>query len=320
MKAAVLHEFGTTPKYQDFPDPPVGENQILVQVKAVPLENVDRAMAKGTHFASRQFLPTLPAIVGFDGIGMMQDGSLVGFGGIKPPYGAMAENAAISMHVSVPVGVDAVTAAAVPASTITALFPLKWVGKLQEGETVLINGATGFSGKLAVQVAKLLGAGRVVGTGRNEESLRELTELGANAVIDLKRTDDEIKDAFTREAGAGYDVVLDFLWGHPTELLIQTLVPSELGFNAHKTRLVQIGEMAGATISLAADALRTSGLEITGGGSSITPEIIGEATRIAWEWIQGDKVRADIEVVPLHDIERAWERTDIHGKRLVIVP
>src|SRR5262249_11428310 len=155
------------------------------------------------------------------------DGKLIGFGGIRPPYGSMAEKVAINKvyYVPIPDGVDAATAATVPASAMTALFPLKYGANLQPGETVLINGATGFAGILAVQVAKLLGAGRVVGTGRNDESLRSLMELGADAVIDLKQSDQQLAEAFTKAAGeTGYHVIIDFLWGHPTEVLIKTLV------------------------------------------------------------------------------------------------
>src|SRR5262245_15954343 len=112
MKAAVLHQFGETPHYADFPDPVANEDQLRIRVKAVSLENVDRAMTKDAHFASRQFFPTLPAIVGFDGIGALEDGTLVGFGGMTPPYGAMAEIAVVpKTHVvPVPDGVDAIIA------------------------------------------------------------------------------------------------------------------------------------------------------------------------------------------------------------------
>jgi NADPH:quinone reductase-like Zn-dependent oxidoreductase len=321
MKAAVLHQFGEAPKYEDFPDPTPGEGQILIHVKAVALENVDKMMAEGSHFASQQFLSTLPAIVGFDGIGMLEDGRLVGFGGVKAPYGAMAEKTIIpeGYHVPVPEGVDAVIAAALPASALTSLFPLKWGAKLQPGETVLINGATGVSGKLAVQIARLLGAGRVIGTGRNEESMKQIQEFGADAFIDLKQSDEKLMEDFKQEAGEGYDVILDFLWGYPTQILIQTLVPSELRI-AKPVRLIQIGEKAGATISLSADSLRTSGLEIRGGAAGITPEAMGEATNQVWEWLKANKLHMDIEQVPLKDIEMIWKRTDFQGKRIVILP
>ena len=321
MKAAVLHNFGETPRFEDFPDPTPGDGQILVNVKAVALENVDKVMADGSHYASRQFLSTLPAIVGFDGIGRLDDGRLVGFGGVKAPYGAMAEKTVIpeDYHVPVPEGVDAVTAAALPASALTSLFPLKWGAKLQEGETVLINGAMGVSGRLAVQIAKLLGAGRVIGTGRNPHSMKKIKEFGAEAVIDLNQSDEKLTEAFKREAGAGYDVILDFLWGHPTDVLIKTLVPDELRMSK-PVRLVQIGEKAGATISLSADSLRTSGLQIFGGAAGITPEAMGEATTQVWDLIKANKLIMDIEQVPLKDIEQVWKRTDFQGKRIVIIP
>jgi NADPH:quinone reductase-like Zn-dependent oxidoreductase len=321
MKAAVLHKLGETPRFEDFPDPVPGENQILIYVKAVALENVDKVMADGSHFASQQFLPTLPAIVGFDGVGMLEDGRLVGFGGVKAPYGAMAEKTVIpkGYYVPVPEGVDAVTAAALPASALTSLFPLKWGAKLQPGETVLINGATGVSGKLAVQIAKLLGAGRVVGTGRNEKSMKQVREFGADAIIDLKQSDEKLNEAFKREAGNGYDVILDFLWGHPTEILIRTLVPNEIRMSK-RVRLIQIGEKAGTTISLSADSLRTSGLEISGGAAGITAEAISEGTNQVWDLLKANKLHMDIEQVPLQDIENTWKRTDFEGKRIVIIP
>lgn len=110
------------------------------------------------------------------------------------------------------------------------------------------------------------------------------------------------------------------MWGHPTELLIEALVPREISFAKHRVRLVQIGEVVGPKISLAAEALRTSGLEILGAGGGLTPESIAEGTQQVWEWIQAGKLQADIEQVPLKDVESAWKRTDVHGKRIVIVP
>jgi NADPH:quinone reductase-like Zn-dependent oxidoreductase len=323
MKAAVLHHFGGVPHYEDFPDPVLKDDEILVQVKAVALENIDRAIVQGTHFASRQSLPQFPAIVGLDGIGMLDDGQLVGFGGLQPPYGAMAEKVAIprTYALPIPTDVDAVTASAVPGSALTALFPLKWGAHMQPGETVLVNGATGFSGKLAIQVAKLLGAQRVIGTGRNEAALQSLHALGADGVIDLKQPDGQLTEAFRQQAGdAGYHVILDFLWGHPTELLLNSLVPRELSFARHRVRLVQIGDIAGPTIALAAEALRTTGLEILGAGSNLSPEAIAEGTSLMWEWLRAGKLSAEIEQVPLKEVERAWQRPDVHGKRIVIVP
>src|ERR1700722_5992615 len=240
MKAAVIDKFGDTPQYQDFPDPTSNVGDIAIQVKAVVLENFDKMTAKGIHYASKQFFPQFPAIVGHSGVGTLENGALVSFGGVKPPYGTMAEKAIVpeiykAYITPVPHGVDATVAASLPASALTSLLPLRWGTKLQPRETVLVNGATGVSGKIAIQIAKLLGAERIVGTGRDGEGLDAITKLGADVAIDMKQSDEKITEAFIKEAGTGYDVVLDFLWGRPTELFLRTLVPKEAGFAVHKT-------------------------------------------------------------------------------------
>jgi NADPH:quinone reductase-like Zn-dependent oxidoreductase len=271
MKAAVIQKFGDIPRYAEFPDPVAGGGEVAVKVRAVVLENFDKLAASGKHYASRHMFPVFPAIVGHSGIGELEDGTLVTFGGTRPPYGAMAQIAVVPKEYKaymapIPTGVDPLLAAALPPSALTSLLPLKYGVNLQFGETVLINGATGVSGKIAVQMAKLLGAGKVVGTGRDGASLQMVLKLGADAVIDTRKSDGEVKEAYLRETDKGYDVVLDYLWGHPTELLLQALVPKQAGFVTHKTRLVQIGEAAGPTITLPAEALRTSGVRLTGAG------------------------------------------------------
>jgi NADPH:quinone reductase-like Zn-dependent oxidoreductase len=320
MKAAVLHNLGEAPRYENFLDPVPGENEVLVNVKAVALDNAVKAIANGSHFSSKQFLAQLPAIIGFSGIGAVDDGTIVGFGGMKPPYGSMAEKAVIPQEytVRIPEGVEPAVAAVVPSSALTSYLPLRWIAKLQHGETVLINGATGVSGKIAIQIAKLLGAGRIIGTGRNEKSLQQLYELGADDTVDLKLPDKNLSYAFAKELEKGCDIILDFLWGHPTEILLNALVPKQLGLAKRKVRLVQIGEMAGASLTLPADTIRTSGLEIYGGGN-IPYEVMPESTSQIWDYIQQGKLTMDIERIPLHEIESIWERANSDGKRTVIV-
>jgi NADPH:quinone reductase-like Zn-dependent oxidoreductase len=322
MKAAVLYNFGDIPRYEEFPDPQPGQDDILVQVHAVVLENFDKMTAAGKHYASQSLFPAFPAIVGHSGIGTLADGTLVIFGGVTPPYGTMAEKAVVPQRyrqylTPVPDGVSASVAAALPASAMTSLLPLRYGTKLQNGESVLINGATGVSGKVAVQIAKMLGAGRIVGTGRDAAGLEIIKQLGADAGIDLSQSDQAITKAFLQEAGKGYDLILDFLWGHPTELLLRTLVPVEAGFASHRTRFVQIGEAAGSTISLSADTLRTSGVEMMG-ASNISPEVVPEALQQVWKWIQAHQLQIDIEEYPLKEVAEAWQRKT-SGKRIVIV-
>lgn len=323
MKAAVIRSFGDIPRYEEFPDPVPGQDDLLIQVRAVVLENFDKMTAAGKHYASQSLFPTFPAVAGHSGVGTLADGTLVTFGGVTPPHGTMAERAVVPQRYRlalspVPAGVPASLAAALPASALTSLLPLKYGARLQSGETVLINGATGVSGKVAVQVARSLGAGRIVGTGRDEAGLRAIRHLGADVGIDLSQPDEAITKEFLQEAGKGYDIVLDFLWGHPAELLLNTLVPNEVGFAAHRTRFVQIGEAAGSKISLSAATLRTSGLEMTGAGV-IPPDAVPEAMRQVWEWAKINQLQIDIEEVPLSEIAAAWQRK-VEGKRIVLIP
>lgn len=174
----------------------------------------------------------------------------------------------------------------------------------------------------AVQIARHLGAERVVAAGRNPRVLSTLRDLGADATIALDRSDQELTAAFIREAGPGrFDVVLDYVWGHPTEVLLEVLTRHDLKVAASRTRVVEIGEMAGPTITLRAAALRSSGLELYGsGGGSVPHEAIFEAFPRMWALALSGKLRIKTEPIPLADVEQAWQRRDLDGRRLVLVP
>ncbi len=323
MKAAVLHEFGSLPRYEDFPEPIAGAGDVLIHVRAVALENFDKMVAQGVHYASKRIFPQFPAIVGHSGAGTLADGTLVTFGGSRPPYGTMAEMAVVPREYAgyvtpVPEGVDAGLAAGLPASALTSYLPLKWGAKLEPGQTVLILGASGVSGKLAVRIASLLGAGKVVAAGRETSVLESLPEAGASAIIDLKLPDAEVYDAFVRESNGVYDVILDFLWGHPAELLFRAITPNEAGFARHRTRYIQIGQSAGAVITFRAEALRTSGLEMSGLGN-VPPGALPQALQQIWTWVREGKLTMDIEKVELSCVTEAWLRKTT-GQRIVIVP
>lgn len=320
MKAAVLEGFGQIPRYADFPGPIAEAGETLIRVEACVLEHFDKGAAAGTHYSSRKLFPAFPAVPGTDGVGRTPEGHRVCFGGVRPPYGAYAEQAAAGYTVPVPEGISAERAAAIPPSALTSLLPLKFSAALVPGETVLINGATGVSGRIAVQVARLLGAEKIVATGRNQRSLTLLKTLGADTVIDLTRSDEELSNDFRIAAGEkGFDVVVDFLWGRPAELLINTLIPREAGFPAHRTRYIQIGEKAGAGIGLPGSALRTSGLMLMG-APVITHETVFREMEQIWKWIGQNQLYMDIESVPLSRVSEAWQREDWAGRRLVLVP
>jgi NADPH:quinone reductase-like Zn-dependent oxidoreductase len=321
MKAAVLHAFGQPPRYGDFADPQATEGEVLVRVKAASLKNVDKMMASGSHYDR---LADLPCVCGVDGVGVLDDGARVFCGGARPPYGMMAERTVVSRAwcLPIPEQVSDVTAAALPNPALSAWLGLTWRAQLKPGETVLILGATGVAGQLAVQIAKHLGAERVVAAGRNPRVLRTLRDLGADATIPLDLPDQELTAAVIREAGPGrFDVVLDYVWGHPTEVLLEALTRHDVKAAASRTRWVEIGEMAGATIALSAAALRSSGLELYGsGGGSVPYEAIFEAYPQVWALATSGKLRIQTEPVPLADVESAWQRRDLDGRRLVFVP
>jgi len=146
--------------------------------------------------------------------------------------------------------------------------------------------------------------------------------FGADAFINLDQPDEKLSEAVKKEAGEGYDVILDYLWGHPTEVILGTFVPSHIGFARKSTRFIQIGGLAGQFIRLSAYSLTTSGLEIHGFGTRNTPETletIAESTRQVWDMIKQGALSMDVATFPLKDIERAWELEE-HGRRIVIVP
>ncbi len=321
MKAAVLHALGQPPRFEEFPNPTPNPGEVIVHVKAASIKNLDKMTARGTHYDS---LSQFPAIVGTDGVGLLEDGSRVFCGGSRRPYGMMAEQAVVSRQRCMPIpdGVGDAIAAALPNPALSSWLPLVWRAQLKPGETVLILGATGVAGKLAIQIAKILGANRVVAAGRNERVLKSLPDLGADATISLSLPDEELTAAFAREAQKGnLDVILDFVWGHPTEVLLNVLTGHDFQRVSLRNRLVEIGEMAGPTITLRAEALRSSGVEIYGsGGGIIPPATIFETLPKVWELAIAGKLKIDIETVPLSDIENAWQRQDLNGRRLVVIP
>src|SRR5215475_13340774 len=182
MKAAVLHALGESPRCESFADPQPIEGEVLVRVKAAALKNVEKMMTSGSHYDR---IGRLPCVCGLDGVGHLDDGTRVFCGGARPPYGMMAERVVVSRAwcLPVPEEIDDVTAAALPNPALSAWLSLVWRAQLRPGETVLILGATGVAGKLAVQIAKHLGAGRVIAAGRNEQVLNTLNNMGADATI-----------------------------------------------------------------------------------------------------------------------------------------
>lgn len=320
MKAAVLHEFGKPSVYEEFPKPIPTESEVIVRMRAAGLSRASKGIASGSHYSSYR---KLPVIVGLDGVGSLEDDTRVFSGGCRPPYGTMSELTVVSKgwYMPVPRGINDLIAAALPNAALSSWLPLEHRARIQRGETVLILGATGVSGTIAIQVAKHLRAGRVVAVGRNEGVLRTLSDIGADSTISLNMPDEKLTSAFAAEATEHpFNIILDYVWGHPAEVLVSSMIRNDMFGEPARTRYVSIGALAGPTASIPSAALRSSGLEIYGsGGGSASRQTIAETMPQLWRAVADGKIKADIEEVPLADVEETWNRPQTNG-RIVFVP
>ncbi|HMG32700.1 MAG TPA: zinc-binding alcohol dehydrogenase family protein [Blastocatellia bacterium] len=320
MYAAVLHTIGTAPRYEEFPEPVLSDNvsEALVHVHAASLKPVDKQLASGSHYASRG---QLPRVCGLDGVGHLDDGQRVFFGGPRPPHGAMAQRTVVPRALAFPVpeNVSDETAAALPNPGVSAWLSLTYRAKLMRGENVLILGATGVTGKLAVKIAKLLGAARVVAAGRSQQALSTLHDLGADATISLTLPETELSEAFQQQAcKSGFQVVIDYVWGHPAETFMAAITSREFAVIKSETRFVQVGESAAPIITLPAAVLRSTALTILGTAGIPPRNVLLEAFQRVMAHAASGELHIDTERVPLADIESAWQR-DQPGRRLVII-
>ena len=319
MDAAVLHAFGEVPRCEPFPEPVARDGEVLVHVHAAALKPVDKQLASGSHYASTR---ELPFVCGIDGMGHLDHGQRVYFGGARSPYGAMAERTVVPRAFTFPVpdGVSDEVAAALPNPGVSAWLSLAFRAKLSPGDSVLILGATGVTGKLAIKIAKLLGAARVVAAGRNRETLSTLQQHGADSTIQLDAPLKDLSEAFARAAGqSGFQVVLDYVWGQPAEAFFAATTRKEFAAIESETRYVQVGEGAGPTISLPAATLRSAPLTIMGTAGLPPRDILLDALQKVMAYGASGELRIDTERIPLADIEAAWQR-DQRGQRFVIIP
>ncbi len=320
MHAAVVHAFDAPPRYTTFADPIAAEGELPVTVSAAGFHPVVRALANGTHYGSTGALPFVP---GVDGVGRLNDGSRVYFGISRSPFGTFAERALAAkwMCIPLPDGLDDATSAGIVNPAMSSWVALTQRAKFVAGESVLILGATGVAGQLAVQIAKRLSARRVIAAGRNPLALEKLKELGADRVVSLDQEHDRVVTAFRNEyAEAGIDVVLDYLWGHPAECVLDAISLKGLRKKASRLRFVQIGESAGRTISLPAAFLRSSGLELLGSGfGSASLDQIVVAVAEFFKMAATEPFRFDVTMAPLSDIETLWN-IPAQDNRLVFKP
>lgn len=327
MNAAVVQAFTAPPTYATFDDPTPAPGEALVTVTAAALHRIVKSLANGTHYGSTGILPFVP---GVDGVGRLQSplgelpaGTRVYFGAARPPFGTFAQQslASASMIVPLPDALDDATAAAIANPAMSSSVALSARAKFVPGESVLILGATGVAGQLAVQIAKSRGARRVVATGRNPQALELLTSLGADATISLDQDRDALIAALRNEITTnGVDIVLDYLWGPPAEAFLPAIAQKGLDHAAPRIRYVQIGNMAGPNITLSAATLRSSGLELLGSGfGSASLDQIRQAIADFFALIAVNPMEFTLKTAPLSEVTNLWNEKET-ATRLVFIP
>jgi NADPH:quinone reductase-like Zn-dependent oxidoreductase len=319
MNAAVVTSFDEPPHYQEFDVPqPTTDDEVLVDVLAVGLHPRTRTGAAGAHYTSTGKLPMIP---GVDGVGQRPDGKKIYFVPDDDALGTMADKAVVDVRRSIelPDDVDVAKVAAALNPAMSAWVALRRRVPIEPGQSVLVFGATGNAGTMAVQVAKRLGAGRVVGAGRDLVRLNALTSVGADEVVRLTGDAEATAEALG-DAAAEVDIVIDYLWGQPAQQAIMALL-AKRSDRSRAMNWVQIGSMAGPTIELPSVALRSANFRLQGNGQGAvsTKAYLAELPSLVDE-IDAGTIAVKTNSQPLADVEKIWAQPDVPGERTVLVP
>jgi NADPH:quinone reductase-like Zn-dependent oxidoreductase len=312
MKAAIVTAAGRPPIFGEFDEPVPTPEAELINVSASALSQFSKSRSSGTHYSSAE---AFPAVAGADGVGRTEEGRRVYFVLPEAPYGALAEKCLVrpSQCIEIPDKLDEVTAAAIANPGMSAWTALVVRAGIQPGETVLVNGATGTAGRLAVQLAKHLGAGKVIATGRNESELQELLSLGADVIIPFtlstmhpsgaKHYEQALQEAFAK----GINVVVDYLWGESAKTVIVAIARAVE--DATPVRFVHVGGASREEeIALPGAALRSSAIQLMGSGVKSVPfaKLIG-AIGSLFQAAGPAKLQIATTTMPLSEIEEAWK-------------
>jgi NADPH2:quinone reductase len=314
MRAAILREYGATPEPGEFDDPSGGDGALAVEVLAAGLNPVDIRKAGGVFPLAPK--PQLPSVAGWEGLVRMPDDSRAYFADPVAPYGALAERTLVDPNTTFPVpfGVDDGVAVALGISGLAGWLAVEWSGQVQEDETVLVLGASGTVGQVAVQAAKLLGASHVVAAARSERGLARAAELGADETVQIGAAGDLVAALRDASEGDGFDLVIDPLWGEPAMAAAKAMAPFG--------RLVAVGQSAGLEATFTSSDVRNHALHIVGHTNYRLPEADKRAAYgTMCALAAAGELTADYENVPLDDVGAAWERLRSGpGTKLVVVP
>jgi NADPH:quinone reductase-like Zn-dependent oxidoreductase len=319
MNAAVVTSFAEPPHYQEFEVPrPRTADEAVVDVLAVGLHPRVRTGAAGAHYTSTGTLPLIP---GIDAVGQRPDGRRIYFLAADDAIGTMADKSLASARRSIelPADADVAKIAAAMNPAMSSWVALRRRVRLEPGQSVLVLGATGNAGAMAVQVARRLGAGRVVGAGRDAGRLQALTSGGADEVVQLTGDADATGRALAA-AAAESDIVLDYLWGAPAQQAMIALLTARSD-RGRALDWIQIGAVAGPAIELPSVALRSANLRLQGSGQGAVPAETyrAELPALASE-ITAGTITVKANTVPLAEVEEAWTRAEVPGERTVLVP
>jgi NADPH:quinone reductase-like Zn-dependent oxidoreductase len=311
MKAGIIIAAGKTPVYGDFNEPLASEAKELITVSASALSQFSKSRSSGSHYSSGGLFPS---VAGADGVGRTSDGRRVYFVLPEAPYGSFAEKSLVDPDhcVAVPDSLDDATAAAIANPGMSAWAALVERARLQPGETVLINGAAGTAGRLAIQLAKHLGASKVIGTGRNENELKELLSLGADVVIPFELHAEnptgakEYENRLLAQFSHGINVVIDYLWGESAKTIIVAIAKAVE--DGHPVRFVHVGGASREeNIELSGAALRSSAIQLMGSGVKSVPfPKLLSAIRNVFDAAVPAKLQIATKIVPLSAIAETW--------------
>jgi len=319
VHAAVVRSFNNPPRYEPFDLPALSDSdQALVDVLAVGLHPRVRTGASGSHYTSTGRLPMVP---GIDGVGRRVDGKLVYFVADDELVGPMATRTVIDTRRSIvlPDGADVVKIAAAMNPAMSAWVALRRRVPIKAGQSVLVLGATGNAGQMAIQVAQRLGAGRVVGAGRDQARLAILPGIGADATVALT-ADADATAASLAEAASEVDLVIDYLWGKPASEAMMALLRARAD-RSRALNWIQIGSMAGPTIELPSVALRSANFRLQGNGQGAvsTKAYLAELPSLIDE-IDNGGIAVTARPTPLATIETVWTAPEVPGVRTVMMP
>lgn len=317
MKAAVIRNKGTLPTIAEIDEPiQRTEDDLILTVKASALTMVSKAVSLGSHYSSRN---SFPKVAGMEGVGESKNGERFYFNGSKGMYGALAEKTLVDKNrtVKIPDELDIVTAAAIANPGMSSYAALVYRAKITKDDVVLINGATGTAGTLAVKMAYALGAKKVIATGRNKEALKN---AGADDYLSSSDYQDDQQRQYLYDLGkkiSDVTIVLDYLWGKPAEQIMQALY--QFSDRQTEIRYIQIGSLASSDIDLPSTLLRSTNFTLMGSGlgSLNKKEVISSIEKV-FELAINNHLNVPYVTFKLENIKEAWTKPS-HPRPIIII-